>query len=214
VALLGVGAAGVVALVVAAGVTEDSLWTETWWWVGTVALGGVTALGVYVLAAVYFPLPLPETRAAREARAQITFGDIKVSRGGDGFKVIEVPVELGHLDVANASLNVRVPGSVVITGSDQMGLTDMSSGEMAYSTGSMEGHPGGVNYWRTSGVPLSAFTNTSFCYRLEYTDSQEPFPFQFRLYAAALQGGVEARVTVDPNSMFVLPSERSSNDGA
>jgi hypothetical protein len=71
---------------------------------------------------------------------------------------------------------------------------------MAHSTESLDGGAHGLNYWRQSDIRFLAFTAISLYYRVEFGARKEPFPFEFRLYASALQGGIHADGTLERDS--------------
>jgi hypothetical protein len=191
-AVFAVGAGGILALVVAAGLAEGSVWCENWCWVAAIPFGLLTTAGLYMLAAVYFPLPLPQTRASREAKAQMTIGPVREAYHALGFAVVEVPLRIGHLDIVNASMNVRVPDSVRITRTwSRWGMDVVENGHMAHSAESLDGEHG-LNYWTEDQMQFSAFTSRVMFFRLDSGSLRDEFPFEFRLYASALQGGVWA----------------------
>jgi hypothetical protein len=61
---------------------------------------------------------------------------------------------------------------------------------MSHSSERLSGYDTGSNYWEQGGIHLSAFTNLSWHFRLTYDPSVEEFGYSFRLFAAALRGGV------------------------
>lgn len=111
-AVLTVGAGGVLTLLVSAGLAMTPIWGKTWFLSAISFFGLLAAVGLYMLAAVYFPWPLPQTRAAREARAELQFGTIRTLLEGPDHAVVEVPLSIGRLDIDNASINVLVPGTL------------------------------------------------------------------------------------------------------
>jgi hypothetical protein len=146
-----------------------------------------------MLAAVYVELPLPEPRAAREARAQIKLGEINAPVEEPGFGVVEIPLHIGWRDIDNASINVLVPDFVEIHAADGEGnLLQFRHGSMLHTPDPRESHPGtGSNYWQQTRMHLSAFTNQSLTFRLSFRPPVEKFSIDFLLYASALQGGIE-----------------------
>ena len=211
-AAFGVGAGGVLALVIAGGLAEESVWSERWWWIPAILFSLLTALGGYMLAAVYFPVPLPETRAAREAKAQL--GISLRLYGGEEFALLEVALQIGHLDIDNGTMNVRVPDWVQISACDERGLSaGPGLGDMAHSGESLDGGAHGLNYWRQGGLRFSAFTATSLYFRLSAEENHGDIPFEFKMSAAALQGTVYAKCVVPPGELR-LPPEQPSDDGA
>jgi hypothetical protein len=172
-----VGAGGVLALVVAAGLAEDSVWSERWWWISTIVFAALTLIGVYMLAAVYFPFRLPETRASREAKANVRINLLLFP--DRTFARLEVAMVIGHLDIQNASVNVRVPDWVQISACDEQGVPTAVLGEMASSPESLDEGAHGINYWRQADVRFSAFTAVSLHYRLWAKENHGAIPFEF-----------------------------------
>jgi hypothetical protein len=200
-ALFAVGAGGVLTLLVSGGLASNPVWGEPWWWGTLIPFGLVAAAGGYMLAAVYFPWRLPETRAAREAQAQIEITEPRVIATFRDNAIVEVPVNVGRLDIDNATMNVRVPDRVTIYASNDQGAPAIvPTGGMAHSSESMEAGAGGLNYWRQSRVQLSAFTYQAYYFRVDFPIGSQPFPFEFRLTASALHGGVQIGTTVVPPS--------------
>ena len=63
-------------VLVTAGVSDHrNLWQAAWFLVAIAVFALLTLVGVYVLAAVYFSLPLPEPRAPRRGRGRLPGGE-------------------------------------------------------------------------------------------------------------------------------------------
>jgi hypothetical protein len=200
-ALLTVGAAGVLALLIAAGTATVSppLWGELWFLAAVSFFGLLTAVGLYVLSAVYFRLPLPQTRAARETRADLELGEITVSSDGDGFSVVHAPTGCGRLDIDNATMNFRVPDFSKVHPCMADGKPLLLPGRMEHTSESL--YPDnrcGSNYWAQQRMHFSAFVALPMYFRLDYGDHAEPFPIHLRITASALHGAVEAKATITP----------------
>jgi hypothetical protein len=201
-ACLAVGAGGVLTLILSAALGTKSLWDE-WWYLGFVAVfGALTLLGLYMLAAVYFPLPLPETRAARDTRAEFEIGEVSIAWESDGSCGVEIPVRTGRLDVSNVGLNILVPDFVDIHAWLKNGgplfpanaASDHTS-ESLYADGRYQS-----NYWSQGGMQFHAFTAIGMVFRLSYESPVEPFPMEIRFTASALHGRVVKRATISLTS--------------
>jgi hypothetical protein len=191
-ALLTVGAGGVLALLIAAGTADNPLWGELWW-ITAVAVSALLALlGLYMLAAVYFHWPLPETRASREARGQLEIEDITATIKEPGLAVVEVMLEVGRHDVNNASVNANVPDYVTIRAANESGDAVPGSGHVVHLADSAE------NCWTRSGLDLSASTRMPLHFRLTWEPPGESFSFDFNLRAALLHDGVQGSLTITP----------------
>jgi hypothetical protein len=208
-AFLTVGAGGVLALLIGAGAATvtPSLWSRTWYDAAIGVSGFFLLLGVYMLAAVYFRLPLPQTRAARESRAEFEFGQIAVTDEGPGHAVVHVPVFVGRQDIDNATANVRVPDFVrIVPCSEQGAARPWPPGAMEHTSESLyEDDRHQTNYWVEPRMHFSAFTAQPMYFRLDYTPPVDPFPFHFRLTAAVLHGGVEVGATITPKEQPPVP---------
>jgi hypothetical protein len=194
-ALLTVGAGGVLTLIVAAALASPAAWCQLWFWVAVIPFALLTGLGGYMLAAVYVELPLPEPRASREAKAQLTVGDINTPVEEPRYAVVEFPLQVGWRDIDNASINVVVPDFVEIRRSNSVGepLALEGRGSMAHTSETLADSRTESNYWNEARMHFSAFTNQSLWFRLDFDASVGPFPVLFRLSASALQGAVEAQ---------------------
>lgn len=84
-----------------------------WWglWADAVAVAAIlAAVGVYIIASVYFPkrLPLPPTYAT--PRVRIRGWEVVPGLTGNGVVTVRCDVDnYGHVDVPNVSLNFLVP---------------------------------------------------------------------------------------------------------
>jgi hypothetical protein len=111
--------------------------------------------------------------------------------------VVAVAMEIGRLDITNASINVLVPDLVTIRPSDNRG------NPRAVENGTMEHTPESLypdqrhesNFWQQTPLGFFAFTNTALVFRLEFASGQEPFPFRFQMSGAPLHGRVRSRST-------------------
>jgi len=182
----------VLTAVVASGLAAKPAWGQPWFLITITVSGLFFLLGLYMQLAVYLQLPLPEPRSVREARAGLKIGDLAVPIEEDTFLVVEIPLHVGWADIENASLNVVVPDFVTIQRCNGDGTAvQFSYAAMSHSDESLPGHDGvGSNYWEQGRLQLSAFTNTAWHFRLTYDPSVEKFAYSFRLFAAALGGGV------------------------
>jgi hypothetical protein len=190
-ALLPVGAGGVLTLLVTSGLAEHPAWREPWWIGATIFFGLLTVLGIYMFAAIYLELPLPESRSVREARAGLKIGDLAVPIEEKDSMVVEVPLHVGWKDIENASLNVVVPDFVTIERCHRSGAkAQFPHAGMSHSSESLPGHDGiESNYWEQGEIRLAAYTNTAWHFRLTYDPSVEEFAWSFRLFGEALRGG-------------------------
>lgn len=198
-----VGVGGLLTLVVS-GTPVTKCWYDV---LITLLVVVLTLLGGYMLLALYFELPLPETRASREARGVLEihgpFFALSGTMDGTPFRVVKVIFRVGLLDVANATINVRVPDFVTISRSDPAGglrqIEDSGTtrhfAESLYPDGRH-----GMNAW-ILGPPLQLYAGTERVYhfRLDIRPpSSEPFPFQVRVVSAALRKRVVKEWEVSP----------------
>jgi hypothetical protein len=192
-ALLTVGAGGVLTAVVAAGLAAKPAWCQPWFWGIVTPFGLLTSIGAYMLVAVYVELPLPEPRAAKEAKGQVEIGDVRSPTEEPGWAVIEIPLQIGWRDIDNASINVLVPDYVSVRAADRQGaLRIFPNGEEDHTDERLPGETTGSNFWRQSRMHFSAFTAVPLIYRVDFEPLAEGrFPYEVRLYASALQGGIE-----------------------
>ena len=201
-AFLTVGAGGVLALHIGAGAATvtPSLDSTTWWRIGVGVSGFFLLLGLYMLAAVYFRLPLPQTRAARETRAELTIQAIDTRATEPGYCLILVVLVVGRLDIDNATMNVRVPDFVRIAVANAHGspIFQQYGGMERTSESLYADHRYETNYCYQSRTHLAAFTETQFWFRLDVEAPAEPFPFHFRVTASSLHGAVEDTATITP----------------
>jgi hypothetical protein len=191
----------VLSLIISAALGSKSLWDEGWFVALLVVLTGLTALGLYMLAAVYFRLPLPETRASRETRAELRFGVLRLSAKGPRCFVAEVPLTIGRVDIENASINVVVPDFLKIEMSTRSGVpAPQLLGGMDHTSESLyDDNRCQSNFWQQTLMKFPAFTNQALYFLLcSEPLPTEPFPFRFDLSAASLHGGVRKEVAFDP----------------
>jgi hypothetical protein len=113
-ALLGLGGAGIIALLIYAAQrslsNQDSAWDEGWFIAVFVVAAALALAGVYVYLAVFSPLPLPPTWSERQFQPRLDGTSVRAERIADGDLVIAVAaLNSGRTNIERADLNVAVP---------------------------------------------------------------------------------------------------------
>jgi hypothetical protein len=213
--LLAIGGGAIFTLLIyAAGAKDAQTWGAAWFIVMFGLASVCTAGGIYVLAALYLPLPLPKTRSVQEAEPDLrieSISPISVYQTIGGMKTGETQVLIrlgfnnrGRGDVSNASVNVLVPDGVVtaLFRSDRHG-NKIDQGVIAKTSESLlasrKGEdPIGSMHWNQQGLSFPGRTSIVMEFRAS-VPVPLPFPVLCRVVSADLQHELQKLAMVDPD---------------
>lgn len=202
-ALLAVGSAVVVAMIIAVGTSETPGWSAIWFWVVAVPFGLITSLGAYMLLAVYVPwLPLPQTRLERHLRPSLAITEITSSAEN----IFDVPVlRIGLVNTGNSDLkvnsNILVPEWVVgFQECHQDGASTVESRVLTTSESLIDddaGNPVPSIYWNHVGLTCPARTAVPLFFRLQHDTTNVTIPIKAKFWSSDLDQPLEVTTDVD-----------------
>lgn len=108
--LLGVGGVGLSILAPLTASADSPDWTAVWFLASAAAFGLFSALGVYVVVAVYVGWPLPPTAAQRAFRPNLADLKARIRHRDERHAIVEISVRnRGRGDLNDALVNLIVP---------------------------------------------------------------------------------------------------------
>lgn len=213
-ALLAIGGGGILALLIyAAGVSRSESWCAPWFLASFGVAGVVTLTGVYMLAALYIPLPLPQTRAAREVSPDLRIDSIDLlglnAMSVHRTLVVDFRIGLmnhGRGDVTGAVANVLVPVTAMeFTRVDADGAVS-SQGTIRQTPESIQndnaGNPLPSRYWTAHGLVFPGRTASPLDFRAVLSRDTPSFRVKVEIVSADLARPLIAEQDLHPFALL------------